>query len=429
MGRGPAADATTAERRLPERPRNAERQPALVVAFPAPAALPLPPDGMPVGRRWLGDHGIIDREMSTGHLMFSRAGRVLKVADAGSRNGSWLDAEPLSSGEPKPLIDGSVLRVGRTVLVYRETFVGPFEPSEPLGGLVGPYGLRQVARAVEALTAPPPSTVLLEGETGTGKELLASHVARVLARDRPYAAVNVASVAQGVFESQLFGHVAGAYSGAGKASRGLVAAHDRGCLFLDEIGALPIELQPKLLRLLENREILPVGAERPVAVDVLLIAATNRNLDELVAEGTFRQDLAARLGITRIRLPALRDRAEDLFPILQALAQRAGRELSAYEAEPEAVERLLLEPWPDNVRGLLALLGRLRELDPRGGLRLWGLDQVLGPAANIPGARLTAERVKAAIEASGGNEREAARRLGVSRGKLRRFLGKGGGTG
>src|SRR6185437_15841791 len=166
-----------------------------------------------------------------------------------------------------------------------------------------------------------------------GKELVARAAASALGHATPYAAVNVAGVARGVFESQMFGHVAGAFSDARTAAPGIVVAHEGGTLFLDEIGELDMDLQAKLLRLLENREVLPVGAQRATRVDVLVVAATNRDLEEMVARGTFRRDLFARLAMARVRLPALRERCEDVFAVAGELARRAGGDLAAERVE------------------------------------------------------------------------------------------------
>ena len=272
-----------------------------------------------------------------------------------------------------PLDDGAVLRLGRTLLVLREKLMGPLEPAPPLGGLVGPFGLRAVSHAVEGLVRGAPRNVLVEGETGVGKELVAHAVAKALGREKPFAAVNMAGLAPGVFESQLFGHVAGAFSDARASAPGLVVAHQGGTLFLDEIGELAVGLQPKLLRLLENREVLAVGGSRAVNVDVLVVTATNRNLAEMVEQGAFRRDLLARLAIARIQVPALRLRSEDIFYVAAALAQRSGGTLVPEQVEVEAIERLLLEPWPNNVRGLDAVLASVRRVDPQPGLRLWAL--------------------------------------------------------
>lgn len=415
---------STAEHRAPKRPAGSVSRPALLAAFPRSAGLPLEL-GEPLGRDWLADHELADHEVSGRHIELAKQGTTVRVRDVGSRNGMWLDGRPLLPDQWEELRDGSVLRLGSTLLVYREALTGPLAPAEPLGEMVGPYGLRAVANTLATLAEHPPSNVLVVGETGTGKELAARTVAEAFERGTRYAAVNVAGVAAGVFESQLFGHVAGAFSGAGRASKGIIATHEGGAVFLDELGELPLELQPKLLRLLENREILPVGANEPVRVDLLLVAATNRDLEEMVAQGSFRRDLLARLEGAVLELPPLRHRVEDIYAIARAMAPSVGMDLSPDACEVEAVERLLLDPWPSNVRGLASTLTKVRALDKERGLHLWSVDKVLGP---VPSSRredgLTAERVQEALDACDGNESQTARALGISRGKLRRLLGK-----
>jgi len=408
----------------PERPAQDQRQRALIVAFPAPAALPLPASGETVGRDWLGAAQVPDDEVSGQHLRFSRAGGVVRIEDVGSRNGTWVGGHRLPAKQKVPLEEGAVVRLGRTLLVFREGFAGSLEPAPPVGELIGPYGLRNVAATLAGLRSTQPGNVLIEGETGTGKELAARAVAAALGRAEPYAAVNVAGVATGVFESQLFGHVKGAFSDAREGARGIVMAHEGGTVFLDEIGELPPGLQPKLLRLLENREVLPVGSERPRLADVLLVAATNRSLPAMVADGDFRRDLWARLAQATLVLRPLRERLEDLFPIAQELARRSGRQLVSAEVEVEAMERMLLHEWKSNVRELAAVLDAAASQDPKPGLRLWAVEEVLGPSQAAGPPVLTDETVTAALAACDGNETQAARRLGVTRGRLRRFLGQ-----
>jgi transcriptional regulator of acetoin/glycerol metabolism len=412
----------TEEHKLPSRPSAELGRPALVVAFPRSVALPLPDAKTPLGREHLARAAIVDTEVSGRHLSITRAGPAFQLEDVGSRNGTWVDGRRVLPGDRVALSDGAVIRIGRTLLVFRERLEGPAAPSPPLGRLVAPFGMRAVAATIEAWKRRPPRNVLIEGDTGTGKELAAAAVATALGRSEPYAPVNVAGVAAGVFESQLFGHVAGAFSDAKRASRGIVLAHDRGTVFLDELGELPLELQPKLLRLLENREVLAVGAERPVLVDVLVVAATNRALAQMVAEGRFRADLLARFATAKLELPSLADRAEDVFAIAQAIAAAYGDPLRPEDVEVEALERLLLDRWPENVRGLAAAMARVTALDPAPGLRLWSVERVLGPPADKPKDHLSRELVDAALAATGGNETRAAARLGVTRGKLRRFL-------
>ena len=414
---------TTSAHRGPVQPEGGRRRPALVCAYPRPTAFALPDSGTVLGRAWLAERGLADTEVSTAHLRIDRAGGGLRIADAGSRNGTWVNGARLAPRDLTPLESGAVLRLGRTLFVFREELQGSFEPAPPVGGLVGPYGLRGVAEVVAGLArlaGSHPSNVLIEGETGVGKELVARATAAALGRAAPYAAVNVAGVARGVFESQMFGHVAGAFSDARTAAPGIIAAHDGGTLFLDEIGELDLELQAKLLRLLENREVLPVGAARPVQVNVLIVAATNRSLEERVESGAFRRDLFARLAMARIHVPALRDRGEDLLSVAGELSRRAGATLAADHVEIEAFERLLLEPWPGNVRELDATLAAARRLDPEPGLRLWSLEEVLGASPGTKAA-LTQETVDAAVAAADGNVTAAAAMLGISRGKMLRY--------
>jgi DNA-binding NtrC family response regulator len=386
----------------------------------------MPPRREAVGRSWLAASGIADRRVSEPHLVFSSPGGGCFVEDAGSRNGTWVNGVRLRPGERVALADGALLRVGSTLLVYREELRGGLDPSPPLGRMIAPYGLRGLAEALAGFRRIPPGNVLLEGESGTGKELASEVIATALGRRSPVGALNLAAIPSTLFEAHLFGHAAGAFSGANKAARGVIAAHDGGAVFLDEIGELPLELQPKLLRLLENREVQPVGAERVARVDVLVIAATNRSLEDAVQQGRFRADLLARLIQARVELPPLRERPEDVLALAWAAAAARGFPLAAERVEVEAAERLVSHPWRLNLRELLAAVDRLMALEP-GALRLWAVEQVLGPPAQGPRAgTLVVEQVEQALAQCQGNESEAARRLGVSRGKLRRLLARRG---
>jgi len=379
----------------------------------------VPESGRVVGRAWLAEVGLADTEVSSEHLRFDRRGGVLRVADVGSRNGSWVNGVKLGARDVTPLEDGAVLRIGCTIFVARDA-QRCFEPAPPFAGLVGPFGLRSVSDAIAGLSKGHARNVLVEGETGVGKELVARAVAAALGREEPYAAVNVAGVARGVFESQMFGHVAGAFSDARRAAPGIVVTHDGGTLFLDEVGELDLDLQVKLLRLLENGEVLPVGASRPVRVDVAVVAATNRNLDEMVERGAFRRDLLARMAMVRIRVPPLRERPEDLFAVACELRRRAGEILVPERVEVEAFERLMLEPWGRNVRELDATLAAAHRVDPEPGLRMWAVEKVLGERP-APKSALTEETLRGAVDAAHGNLTAAAAMLGISRGKLLRF--------
>ncbi len=395
----------------------------LVAVFPNERVLPLPLSGDVIGREWLEQRGAPDPKVSRAHLRFDRGGGVLHVADVGSSNGTWVNGQRLEPNVSVRLDDCDVLRVGRSVLVYRDSFMNPEDgPSPPLGDLVGPFGLAGVRAEISHAVSPMPSNVLILGETGTGKELVAREVARRVGREKGFVAINVAGVAPTLFESQMFGHVRGAFTGADRESKGVFLSHDGGAVFLDEIGDLAAELQARLLRLLDNREVLQVGASDPRKVDVVVISATHRDLAAMVAKETFRADLLARLRASRIDLPPLRERREDILAIALATAAKRGIHYDTATIEPEAVERLLLHSWPANVRELARTMEQVASRRAPPTLTRWALDKVLGPMETK--ITLTTAAVDRALAAAHGNQSEAARKLGVDRPTLLRHLAK-----
>ena len=209
------------------------------------------------------------------------------------------------------------------------------------------------------LVADSDASVLIYGDSGTGKELLARAIHRASRReDRPFVAVNCGAIPGDLLESELFGHARGAFTGAVQAHKGLFQAADGGTLFLDEIGDMPLPLQVKLLRVLQEGEVRPVGSTQAIPVDVRMISATNRDLDEQKAAGLFREDLYYRLNVVSLRLPALAERREDI-PLLAAyflrkLAERYHKPIPTLA--PDAMALLVAAPWPGNVRQLLNLL-------------------------------------------------------------------------
>ena len=202
-------------------------------------------------------------------------------------------------------------------------------------------------------------SVLIQSETGTGKEILADAIHKASARnDKPFMALNCAALPEALLESELFGHVAGSFTGASKAHVGLFLAANEGTVFLDEIGDMPLSAQAKLLRVLEQREVRPVGATKSSPVDVRIIAATHQDLAEKVAQGTFREDLFYRLNVITLELPPLTQRRDDIALLTkhfcQIVSQRHGKEPSRFS--PEAMECLIGAPWPGNVRQLLNIV-------------------------------------------------------------------------
>ncbi len=275
------------------------------------------------------------------------------------------------------------------------------------------------------------ATVLLTGESGTGKEVMARAIhAQSGRRQQAFVAVNCGAIPEALLESELFGHAKGAFTGADRARRGLFVEADGGTLFLDEIGELPPPLQVKLLRVLQEEEVRPVGESKSRTVDVRVIAATARDLAEEIAAGRFREDLFYRLDVLRVKVPALRERREDI-PLLvdHFLAQcRASLGKAVRGIADDALARLVAYDWPGNVRELENLIERAVILADGDRITLRELpDNVASPAGAKPPAaatgdfslsaarrRFEAQWIRDALEATHGNRTHAARLLGIS---------------
>jgi propionate catabolism operon transcriptional regulator len=285
--------------------------------------------------------------------------------------------------------------------------------------------------------------VLVTGASGTGKELFAQGIHLASARrDRPFVAVNCAALPETLLESELFGYEEGAFTGSRRGGKpGLFEAAHTGTIFLDEIGDMPAPLQTRLLRVLQQREVLRLGGSDPTPVDVRVVAATNRDLEARVAQGTFREDLYYRLAILRLHLPPLAERREDLPLLVDHLLRDALGRHGASDAAERALAlvgpRLAAHAWPGNVRELENVLERVAVLladrsDEVGERELRGVVPELFGARRRPGAqglralRRADERshVERVLEECGGDQGEAARRLGIGRTTLWRKLRK-----
>ena len=305
------------------------------------------------------------------------------------------------------------------------------------------YGIVGRSRAIEdivrraATVAQSRSTVLITGETGTGKELVARAIHDQSAqRAMPIVKVNCAALPETLIESELFGHVKGAFTGAVSTKRGRFALADGGTIFLDEIGALALPVQSKLLRVLQEREFEPLGSERTVKVDVRVIAATNRNLAQLVAEGRFQEDLYYRLNVIPIAMPPLRERREDI-PVLvdhfvRRHATRAGKRVDG--VAPDAMAILTELAWPGNVRELENTIERAVVLASQPVLQARDvvlIGSVAPPASALPSLNLKqnlewAERetVRRALESNRGVKKDAAEAMGISQRAISYYLAK-----
>jgi len=232
---------------------------------------------------------------------------------------------------------------------------GLLEQAYDFPNIVAKSGKMRSVLDIVSRIADTESTIYLQGESGTGKELIAKAIYLASSRrDKPFVAVNCAALPEPLLESELFGHEKGSFTGADKSTRGLLSQANNGTFFLDEVGDMPLSIQAKLLRALQDKQFYPVGSERPVAVNVRIIVATNKNLEEEVAKGNFRLDLFYRLHVIPIHLPPLRERKEDI-PLLadrflKQISQQMKKKIKGIT--PEAMRKLMLYDWPGNVREL-----------------------------------------------------------------------------
>ena len=304
-------------------------------------------------------------------------------------------------------------------------------------GIVGrSRAMQEVLRKLE-LVAASRSTILITGETGTGKELAARAIHnRSAQREMPLIRVNCAAIPDSLVESELFGHVRGAFTGATANKKGRFALADGGTIFLDEIGTLSTALQAKLLRVLQEREFEPLGSERTQRVDVRVIAASNRDLRAMVGDGRFQEDLFYRLSVIPIELPPLRERREDIPPLVEHFVrkhvQRTGRHIEG--VDPAALAALEAYDWPGNVRELENAIERAVVLSP--GPLIDPLSLSLGSASiaapvGLPSSRLhenvewaERESIRRALQQAAGIKKDAAEILGLSQRALSYYLAK-----
>jgi transcriptional regulator with AAA-type ATPase domain len=401
----------------------------------------------PVALQWDGEsERVLGRDASCavqldGHDV-SRRHAVLRktdggtgtvVVDLGSRNGVRINGRPIAAASLGP---GDVLKLGGWIGVVTAS-PGAFAEIAPdfWGGAA-----LQVALAPLRQAAASDLPIVLEGETGTGKEVAAGALHRWSARPGPFVAVNCAALPEALAEGELFGYRRGAFTGADRASPGFFRSAEGGTLLLDEVSDLPLGLQAKLLRVLEQREVQPLGETRPVPIDVRVVVAGQQRLLESVRAGRFRADLLARLDGLTVRLPPLRERREDVLPLFSRLLETlGGGKAPAFESD--LAERLCVHDWPFNVRELVLLVRRLLTLHgAETTLRAQHLPDRIGepaavgpappqaaaapqpPASTAPAEPVLLPALLAALRSSGGNVARAAAILGISRQRAYRLM-------
>jgi len=329
-------------------------------------------------------------------------------------------------GDPPETVAGDVDRVPAELNAKRVSWNEKNGREQVFEGIVGKSATLQRARRELEVVAPTDSSVLILGETGTGKELIARAIHNLSARrDRPFVKVNCAAIPSGLLESELFGHERGAFTGAIMRKAGRFEVADKGTLFLDEVGDIPLDLQPKLLRVLQEHEFERLGSIRTQQVDVRVVAATHRDLKQMVADGEFRSDLYYRLHVFPLPVPPLRQRREDI-PLLvchfvDEYARRMNRRIETIP--PQVMEALTSHSWPGNVRELQNFIERAVILSPGTSLRapLNELTQETVHAAQTPLSTLEEmerDHVLRALKESNwvtGGPKGAAAKLGMKR--------------
>src|SRR5215471_19340617 len=389
-----------------------------------------------------------DSWISSSHAVIHRVMGSWVIEDAKSKNGTAVNGQWTKRAE---LVDGDLIELGHSFFSFRAALPGPSKGQ----ALVTADGLRESAAGLATLVpslaeefekleaiAPSSVSIIIQGESGTGKEVVAAAIHELSRRSGPFVAVNCGALSRALVESELFGYRKGAFSGAEEDRMGLIRTADRGTLFLDEIGDLPLSAQAVLLRVLQQGEVLPVGANRPMKVDVRLLAATHRDLNALVEKSEFRADLLARISGFTVLLPPLRQRREDLGLLIgRLLTREMPHRASQVKFSSDAARALLAYPWPLNIRVLekclltAVLLARtgpvelahfpesVRELGAKKAWqRLGGLseDRESGRLSEVD--RQRREEIRALLKQHAGNVTAVAQALGKARTQVQRWI-------
>ncbi|HTJ81722.1 MAG TPA: sigma 54-interacting transcriptional regulator [Polyangiaceae bacterium] len=373
-------------------------------------------DKVVVGSAPPADLTVREATISRRHAVIRHSGGFIEVTDLDSTNGLTLDGARVGAAR---LGLGGALLAGRVALTVRAA--SACDPSAGLPGLVGssPPMLELAARVRRF--APLSLSVLVRGESGTGKDLVARAVHRLSKRRGAFVALNAATITRELAESELFGHRRGAFTGAHQDRRGAFREADGGTLFIDEVAALPLDVQAKLLRVVEERSVRPVGAEGPIAVDVRIVAATCEPLEARISAGLFRDDLYERLAACIVRVPPLSQRASDIGEIARHLLE--AMDLGAMRLGDDAIRELESRRYRGNVRELRSLLTHAA-LAAREDGSVLGAQHVRAAAVERHGAPPTPVDARRLVEDARGNVSLAARRAGIPRSTLRDLLAR-----
>ncbi|MFO0728011.1 MAG: sigma 54-interacting transcriptional regulator [Myxococcota bacterium] len=401
-------------------------------------AYPLGDAEVRVGKGPDNDLVIPDATVSRQHFSIHREGDRWALKDLGSTNGTWLDDAQIREGYLRP---GARIRAGEVLLRFQPVAQAVnFDPTEKthFGDLISRNPRTREIFALFEKIAPTDATVLLLGETGTGKSAAARAIHQASERKNgPFVVIDCGAISKSLIESELFGHERGAFTGATALRRGAMEVCRGGTLFIDELDDLPLEVQPKLLRAIEEREIYRVGSHQPIKLELRIVAATKKDLRVEVAEGRFREDLFFRLSVVIVPLPPLRERREDIPALVENILSRPG---AFDELKSDVKERLLAHTWPGNIRELrnvierASYMGSIDDLEPgveridRGeeeaSRLLLDYTRPFKEAKEGLVARFEREYLRHLLSRSQGNMARAARDAGIDRKYLYMLLKK-----
>jgi len=388
-----------------------------------------------IGRGESADIRVDDPAVSRRHVRLTFGSRMT-VEDLGSANGTRVHGDIIPGRTERPLAAGIGVELGQTIVVVQQgNEDAPHDVRRPEDSLwsderstrradahvVSDRVMMRRYKLLERVSQGNIS-VLLAGETGVGKEVMAHAVHRSSPRaKKPFVKLNCAAIPESLFESELFGHVPGAFTGAEGTKRGLLESADGGTVFLDEIGEMPMSMQAKLLRVIEQKELIPVGGVTPRAIDVRFVAATNRDLEAECAEGRFRRDLYYRLNGITVEVPPLRERDGEIEGLANAFVLEYARQLGFGDApvlSTSALDALKRHRWPGNIRELRNVIERAVLLSAGGSIRLEHLPFTDDEPA-VEGEddlwRSERRRIMDALAKCSGNQTRAAKTLGISR--------------